>query len=139
MDMRIQSFTDLKVWKTARKLRVLTGTMTRKFPPHERYKLNDQMTRAARSVAANIAEGFGRFHHQDNMRFCRQARASLCELLEHCICAFDEEYIDRRELADCKNLIDDCRQLLNGYIRSLQRSLDSQKMSTSPITRHASP
>jgi four helix bundle protein len=37
-----------------------------------KYKLTDQITRASRSVTAYIAEGFGRFHYQENAQFCRQ-------------------------------------------------------------------
>jgi len=64
------------------------------FPKQEQYLLSAQTLDAVRSVTANIAEGFGRFHDQENIQFCRQSRGSLTETLEHFITAFDCEYID---------------------------------------------
>lgn len=74
------NFTDLEVWKKARLFR------------NEMFEfcktLKDQILRSSRSVTANIAEGHGRFHLKENIRFCRMARGSLSEVLNHLIRAF---------------------------------------------------
>lgn len=57
------------------------------------YNLADQVKRASRSITANIAEGYGRFHYLDNAKFCSIARGSLYESLEHCITANDENIV----------------------------------------------
>ena len=67
--MGIYSFEDLEVWKTAKQLRIEFSLLCKKFPIEEKYKLSDQLIRASRSITANIAEGFGRFHHQENIQF----------------------------------------------------------------------
>jgi len=64
------------------------------FTFEEKYRLSDQMIRASRSSTANIAEGYGRFHFQENIQFCRQARGSLYELIDHTLVAEECEYID---------------------------------------------
>ena len=62
----IRTFEDLDVWKFCRKLRnELTG-LAKELPSAEAFRLSDQITRAARSVTNNIAEGYGRFHYQEH-------------------------------------------------------------------------
>ena len=81
-------FYDLPVYKLCRAFRKKVAEIVRKsFPKSEDYHLKSQVLDSARSVTANIAEGFGRFHYQENIQFCRQARGSLTETLEHMITA----------------------------------------------------
>ena len=88
----------------------------------EQYLLSAQILDASRSVTANIAEGHGRFYYQDNIKFCRNARGSLEETLEHLITAFDEKYIDVELLKKEKDQYEICLKLINGYIRYLRNS-----------------
>lgn len=83
------------------------------------------MIRASRSVTANIAEGYGRFHYQENIQFCRQARGSLYELVDHVIVAYDEQYI-KEEMDSYKNAIYAVIKKLNGYIKYLQKCKDDE-------------
>ena len=62
--------------------------------PTKKNRLIDQVIRSSRSITANIAEGHGRYHYQENIQFCRTARGSLTESLDHLICALDEGFID---------------------------------------------
>lgn len=96
--------------------------ITQKFPLRERFGLIIQMTNAARSATHNIAEGFGRFHYQENIQFCRQSRGSLQELIDQCITAHDEGYIDQEEYEKGRELINQALALLNGYINYLGRA-----------------
>ena len=121
------SFKDLEVWKSARELRKSISNLAKNFPKEEKYRLIDQIIRSSRSVAANIAEGFGRYHYQENIQFSRQARGSLNETLEHLICAFDEGYITEDVLKCQKEYIDNCLKLLNGYIAYLKRAAQKAK------------
>src|ERR1700760_914155 len=93
--------------------------VTKGISNDEKYRLIDQLTRASRSVTANIAEGHGRFHYQDNLKFCRNARGSLNEVLDHLICACDEAFISDQRLSDLRNKYNECHRLLNGYITFL--------------------
>ncbi|NBS53827.1 MAG: four helix bundle protein, partial [Spartobacteria bacterium] len=55
------------------------------MPKEEKYRLGDQLTRASRSITANIAEGYGRFHYLDSSKFFSNARGSTYEVLDHLI------------------------------------------------------
>jgi four helix bundle protein len=116
--VRVNDFTDLEVWQVAKKLRVEVYKVTRAFPAEERYGLASQMRRAAVSVTANIAEGYGRVSYQENIRFLRQSRASAYELRDHFTTALDEEYVSADRFTELNELAKSVIRLLNGYIRS---------------------
>ncbi|MCC4211761.1 four helix bundle protein [Leeuwenhoekiella parthenopeia] len=118
----IKSFEDLNCWKMARELRNDISRLLKTFPDHEKFELIAQMRRASRSVTHNIAEGYGRFHHKENIQFCRTSRGSLHELLDQFITAFDEGYIDQEVLDKYKKQVYDCLAVLNGYINYLKRA-----------------
>lgn len=118
----ISTFEDLKVWQTAHEIGILILTLTKGFPSEEKYRLKDQMLRSSRSISDNLAEGFGRFHYQENIQFCRISRGSAYELINQLITAYDCNYINEATFNTNKRLIIECVQLLNGYIRYLQRA-----------------
>ncbi|MES2004050.1 MAG: four helix bundle protein [Bacteroidota bacterium] len=90
------------------------------FPKEEQFRLIDQLKRASRSITANIAEGYGRYHYQENTQFCRQARGSLMECLDHLICAADELYISKEQLDVLEKEYQKIVKLLNDYFSFLQ-------------------
>ena len=79
------------------------------------------MRRAARSTTHNIAEGFGRYHYQENIIFCRHSRGSLHELVDQLITSLDEEYITQAEYEEGRALTGRAIALVNGYINYLSR------------------
>ena len=96
--------------------------MANALPKSEKYRLTDQLIRASRSVTANIAEGFGRYHYQENIQFCRQARGSMQEILDHLSCVLDEQYISKAYHDQIVKQCEATLRLLNGYIRYLQKA-----------------
>lgn len=121
MDKLRYDFRNLDIWKKARELRLEVESMVKTFPKEETFRLADQMVRAVRSVSANIAEGHGRFHYQENIQFCRQARGSLFELLDHLIVAKDNLYIQDGQYCSMENRVEDEIKLINGYVRHLHK------------------
>jgi len=115
------TFETLEVWKKARELRKEISKLTKALPSDERFRLADQMIRASRSVTANIAEGHGRYHFQENIQFCRQARGSLYEVLDHLTVALDENYISEEEFNILKTKIFVVIKILNGYTSYLKK------------------
>lgn len=113
---------ELESWKSARKLRQQIAEVAASFPDEEKFRLKDQIIRSSRSVAANIAEGHGRFHYQENIQFCRMARGSLYETQEHLTCALDEGFISKKEFNRVNDHLQLCLKILNGYIAYLKKS-----------------
>jgi four helix bundle protein len=118
--IHIRDFKDLQVWQLARDLRREAYNLVRGFPSEEKHALANQVRRAAISVTANIAEGFGRYHYQENIQFCRQARGSVFELRDHLITVQDQGYMTAEEYRRMEDLAQRVIQTLNGYIRATQ-------------------
>jgi four helix bundle protein len=119
----IQSFEDLECWKAARDLRLFVAqSIIPKFPIEEKYALTSQLRRSSRSASDNIAEGYGRFHFQENIQFCRVARGSLCESLNQVITANDENYINEDLLNEFRVRFERTKSILNGYINYLVKT-----------------
>jgi len=127
----IRTFEDLECWKAGRQLRLfISKKVIPLLPRNEQFELVSQLKRASRSVTANIAEGFGRFHFRDNYKFCSNARGSLFEVLDHLITANDDGFLDEEILIEARALSESTRRLLSGYMSYLQRSA-----SGSPVVR----
>ncbi|MEQ9383910.1 MAG: four helix bundle protein [Imperialibacter sp.] len=118
----LKSFEELECWKAGKELRVFVSKLAKRFPMDELYALTSQIKRSSRSVTNNIAEGYGRFHFQENIQFCRQGRGSLYETLDHLLIAKEEEYIDEPDLIAGRQLIEKTTTILNGYIKYLSEA-----------------
>lgn len=97
----------------------------RALPREEKFRLGDQVLRSARSITANIAEGYGRFHYLDNSKFCSMARGSCYETLDHLITAQDEGMLTAEMLLVGREKFEHTKRLLNGYMRYLKRTATS--------------
>jgi four helix bundle protein len=122
---KINSFEDLGCWQKARSLRNTVKDLIKTLPDFEKYELVSQMRKASRSVTHNIAEGYGRFHFQENIQFCRIARGSLHELLDQFITCQDENYISDQALLKYRKEVNGCLAMLNGYINYLKKAKET--------------
>ena len=118
----VRTFEDLDAWKVCRNLRLKLATLSRAFPKEERYRLSDQLIRAARSVTANLAEGYGRFHYAENIQFARQARGSLYEILDHLTVARDEGHVTEETFKSVREDVLRAVRLVIGFIRYLSKA-----------------
>ncbi len=91
----MKNFTELDVWKEARKLVKLVYQFSERFPISETYGLSQQMRRSSISVASNISEGCGRNTAKDTNQFMYISRGSLFELETQSYLAFDLEFITK--------------------------------------------
>lgn len=77
---KINQLEDFRAWQEAVILAELIYKITKDFPKEEQFGLTSQLRRAAVSVSANLAEGFGRQHSKDKEHFYVTARGSLYEV-----------------------------------------------------------
>jgi len=117
---KFRTFEDLECWQACRELRIFAAKVCEELPKEEEYRLKNQILRSARSTTANTAEGYGRFHYQENIQYCRHARGSAYEVLDHFITGVDENLIPEDALSHCRILVEKSVKLLNGYIRYLE-------------------
>jgi len=120
----LKTFETLECYRHARALRNEIASLCKTLPKEETYRLKDQVIRSSRSVSANIA-GYGRHHHQENLQFCRTARGSLSETLEHLIAALDEGYLTDTQYHKLRVQLEEAWKVLNGYIAYLKNCASS--------------
>jgi four helix bundle protein len=117
---KFQTFEDLDVYKAARQFRKAMYKVSRRLPDFEKYDLASQIRRAAVSLTNNIAEGHGRFHYPDQIRFFLHSRSSLQELVDDLNVYSDEDYIPILEITPLKEQALGVLTLINGYLRYLR-------------------
>src|SRR6058998_3118791 len=115
-----RTFEDLDVYQVAREFRKKMYGVTRGLPDFKKYELGSQIRRAAVSLTNNIAEGHGRFHYPDQIRFFLHSRGSLEELVDDLNICLDEEYLTSEEVTRLKEQARDVLILINGYLRYLR-------------------
>jgi four helix bundle protein len=119
----IQHFYDLNVWKDAHRLSIKIYEITDKFPKKEMYGMSDQLRRASASVGANIAEGFGRFHYKEKIKFYYNARGSVCEVQNFIFLAQDVGYLEKDHARDVFTKYEDLNKRINQFIKSVNEKM----------------
>ena len=115
-----RTFEDLEVYQVAREFRKAMYQVARRLPEIEKFGLAAQIRDAAVSLTNNIAEGRGRFHFLDQIKFQLQARGSLAELVDDLNVCEDENYLPIDEVTALKDRAKEVQRLINGYIRYLR-------------------
>ena len=120
-----RGFENLECWRHAREFRRAIYEASRKFPGEETFGLTAQVRRAACSVTANIAEGYGRYSFPERIQFCIMARGSLNEVLDHLYVALDEGYIAPERFNLLYSQGRRAEKILNGYITHLRSKVST--------------
>ncbi len=133
--MSVKGLGRLQVWVRAKDfaLKVYKRVLPL-LPPEEKWNLGQQLRRSSLSVSANIAEGYGRFYYQDNVRFCYNARGSLEETLSHLVFAFEAGFIPKTLYKELEPEGEEIDKMLNGYIGYLKKS---KQGANEPGSNHA--
>jgi four helix bundle protein len=117
--MGYRTFEEMPVWQKAIDLSVVVFKLTERLPRKEDYGLTSQIRRAALSISANIAEGFGRKHTKDKLNFYYDARGSLAETKNHLIYGQRVGYFTQTEFEEAVGTIEVIWKELNFIINSL--------------------
>jgi four helix bundle protein len=123
--MEYKSLDTLELYQMARFFRKRITDLASTFPKEERYLLVAQIKDSARSITANIAEGYGRYYYQDAIKFYRISRGSLLETMDHLSSALDESYVNDTTFTGCKQDQENLLKKLNSYIAYIKRLKDA--------------
>ena len=127
----IRSHRDLIVWQKAMDLVVTVYRATETFPKAETYGLTSQIRRAVTSVPANISEGQGRRLTKEFVYFLANARGSLWELDTHLESATRLEFLNPETDHELQSQLDEVGRMLNGLMRSVSNSANTQHPASS--------
>ena len=90
------------------------------LPPEEKWALSSQLRRAVQSIPANIAEGYGRYNHQETIHYCYIARGSMAESKTHLVLAHRLGYVEDKIHQDYQNRLIELGKMLHGFIKHLR-------------------
>ena len=114
------NYEDLEVFKKSHQLVLDIYKLVDKFPKSEKYRLVNQIVRAAYSIPSNIAEGNSRNTTKEYINFLYISRGSLNEVKYFLLLAKDLSYINTDEYKDIFKLCNEIGKMLNGLIKSLK-------------------
>ena len=135
--MTVMNLDKLEVWVRAKDFALAVyKDIVPNLPADEKWNLTQQLKRAAQSIPANIAEGHGRYHFLDNVRFCYIARGSLTEVQSHMTLAHELGYLSDEIYKRMTSHAESIGKQLNNYIAYLKRSKLGEKDFPSGYTVH---
>lgn len=117
--MSLDSYKELIVWQKSMDLVEHVYRLARTFPKDELYGLRSQMQRAAVSIPANIAEGYGRTHRGDYVHHLSIANGSLKELETLITIAGRLNYLSEGEVTKTASFLAEAGKLLHCLIKFL--------------------
>jgi four helix bundle protein len=121
--MSVEGLNRLEVWKRSKDFALqIYSEVLPALPAEEKWILAQQLRRSSTSISANIAEGYGRFYYQDNVRFCYTARGSLEETLSHLVFCHEAGFISAKVYKPLEQEGAEIGKMLNGYIAYLKSS-----------------
>lgn len=118
--MEVNSYRDLRVWREGMTLAKGCYLLTKGFPREELFGLTSQIRRAAASVPANIAEGYGRESTGEYIHFLRIAQGSLKELETHLLLAGEVGVCSLEAVQPALTQADQLGRMLRSLLRTLQ-------------------
>jgi four helix bundle protein len=134
MRPKVQSYEDLEVWQMAMTLAEQCYRLTATFPREETYGLSAQIRRAAVSIPANIAEGYGRNQTGNFLNFLRIAQGSVRELETHLLLVSRLKVADAERAAPCREVAIRVSKMLRALIRSIEDGRPSAADNRPPLT-----
>ncbi len=117
-----KKFEDIEAWKKARELTRKIYGASKQGDFARDFGLRDQIRRAAVSIMSNLAEGYDRNGTREFSQFLAIAKGSAAEVQSQLYVAFDQTYIDRRQLDELKGLASETARMIGGLISYLRYS-----------------
>lgn len=115
----MQTYKELVVWQKGVSLVTVLYKLTEQFPKSEIFGLTSQIRRAAVSIPANIAEGYGRAHRAEYVQFLRIAFGSGAELETHLLVASNLGFANKDDIQKANEHLAEVMRMLSKLISSL--------------------
>ena len=114
---------DLEVYQLSFELSNEIWEVYLQLPKQFKFNIGTQVVRAIDSIGANIAEGFGRYHYKDSMKFYYNAIGSLFESKHWLKLLYSRKLIEKDVYESSINKLDKLGIKLNNFIDSIRQKL----------------
>ena len=114
-----KSLNELEIYREAMRLGEVVWDVVSTWPQLAQDTVGKQLIRSADSIAANLAEGYGRYHYKENLKFCYYSRGSLAESQTWLEKAANRKLIDTDQARQTYRELETLRKRLNTYIKSI--------------------
>ena len=113
---------DLQVYQISLELSEKAWQIYQRLPKQFQFEIGSQFLGAVDSIGANIAEGYGRYHYKDSMKFYYNARGSLWESKHWLLLLHKRKFLEAQEFNEFLNAIDMLGRKLNSFIGRLKNA-----------------
>lgn len=120
------NLTDLEVYRLSEELSDIVWNIVIKWDYFSKETIGKQLVKASDSIAANIAEGYGRYHYKENKNFCYFARGSLEETKTWMRKSVRRGLLDPSKHEELFSIMEKLPKLLNSYIKSIGAKTNDQ-------------
>ena len=130
-----RGFEDLECYQLALDLVVNVSDFAKTLPADEKYDMVQQVKASSKSVTANIAEGYGRYHYLDSLKFYSNARGSLNETISRFVEARVLKYIEQDYFESLYKLARRAEMALNGYMNYVRKQRAGESLPSNRVVR----
>jgi len=117
---------ELEVYKISRELSRIVWPAYEGMNGTIKHLIGNQTLRAVDSIGANIAEGFGRYHYLDSVKFYYNARGSLWESSHWTELLHEIQFITEQRYTQLTERLEILGKKLNGFINSIKKRTQSR-------------
>lgn len=129
---------ELEVYQMAVDIGEKVWNVVDEWKPFAKRTVGEQLVEAADSIAANIAEGYGRYHYKENRQFCYYSRGSLMETKTFLTKARNRKLVSEKQFAEMIETLKSLHHKMNAYIKSIgkTKSVEETSAQSSMPNRH---
>ncbi|MEA2095480.1 MAG: four helix bundle protein [Candidatus Cloacimonadota bacterium] len=127
----VNEIKELKVYIKALKFSNMIWDICNKWDKFAKFSIGIQLVKAADSISANIAEGYGRYHFKENLHFCYIARGSMEESFDWLRKSNTRKLLNNQQKAEIDDFVKTFPKEFNGYIKYIKQSMLKNPNSTS--------
>jgi four helix bundle protein len=116
----MKHYQELNVWRQGIELVKISFALAKKLPIDEKFGVISQLTRAAVSIPANIAEGSGRNSDKDYARFVQIALGSAFELQTYFVITKEMKWLQGKDIEFASQLLEQEIKMIHAFLKKLK-------------------
>ncbi len=118
----MKNYKELHIWQKGIEIVKKIYLLTNQFPDTEKFGITSQITRAAVSIPANIAEGSSRNSDKDYARFLQLALGSAFEVQTYLVIAKEMNWAKSEYINIIEVLLEEEIKMIHRFINTLNKT-----------------